>query len=79
MDSSGYRLGISSGRYIITGREQESKYRFFFNFIRFYYLFILPSGGGSVPFVHPRKYAPVNIIMDIVSVIRSTFISSYVK
>ena len=47
----------------LTGREEESKYCFFnfnFNFIYFIYLFIfLPSGGGSVPFVHPRKYAPV--------------------
>ena len=32
----------------------------FYSFVfLFYYLFILPSGGGSVPFVHPRKYAPV--------------------
>ena len=25
----------------------------------FFFFFFLPYGGGSVPFVHPRKYAPV--------------------
>ena len=30
-----------------------------FYFYLFNYLF-LPSGGGSVLFVHPRKYAPEN-------------------
>ena len=59
MHSSGSRLGISSKRRINRQRGRVQILSFF-NFIRFYfiYLFILPSGGGSVPFVHPRKYAP---------------------
>ena len=36
-----------------TAREVESKYCLFL-----FYLFIFSSGGGSVPFIHPRKYAP---------------------
>ena len=62
MHSSGYRLGIglSSGRLI--NRQRGRVQILFFYFILFYfiyYLFILSSGGGSMPFVHPRKYAPV--------------------
>ena len=63
MHSSGYRLGISSGRCI---NRQRRRVQILFSlillvFILFYYLFILPSGGGLVPFIHPRKYAPVHI------------------
>ena len=33
-------------------------YCFFILMFLFYLFIILPSGGRSVPFVHPRKYAP---------------------
>ena len=39
----------------LTGREEESKHCFHLLFYLFIYL---PFGGGSVPFVHARKYAP---------------------
>ena len=45
------------------------------------YLFILPSVGGSVPLVHPRKYAPVynikNNIETLFQRIKSYRISEY--
>ena len=45
----------------LTGREEESKYGFLFLFFHFIlFIYFLPSGGGSVPFVHPRKYALVS-------------------
>ena len=61
LHSSGHKLGIPSGRCInrLRGSPNTVFYfiRFYFIFL-FIHLFILPSGGGSVPFVHPRKYAP---------------------
>ena len=39
----------------LTGREEVQV--LFFYFIDYLFIF-LPSGGGLVPFVHPRKYAP---------------------
>ena len=41
----------------LTGREA---FFILLVFILFHYLFILPSGGGSVPFVYPCKYDPAS-------------------
>ena len=58
MHSSRYRLGTPSGRCINRQRGRVQILLFYFiRFILFYYLLILPSGEGLVPFVHPCKYA----------------------
>ena len=57
LHNSGHRLGIPSGRCI--NRQRGRVHNTVFYFI-YFYLF-LPSGGGSVPFVHPLKYAPASV------------------
>ena len=58
MHSSGYRLGIFSGLCINRQKGRVQILFFYFIFYLIYFYFVLPSGGGSVQFVHPRKYAP---------------------
>ena len=60
MHCSGYRLGMSSGRCI---NKQRGRVQIQFFFILFFffiiYLFILSSGEGLVPFVHPIPHSRI--------------------
>ena len=56
--------------------------RYLFLFYLFIYLFILAPGGGPVPFVHPRKYAPdcdLKLYFGIFSVLELEMIRVYYK
>ena len=53
VSDSGHRLGIPIGRCI---NRQRGRVQILFLILFFLFFYFLPSGGGSVPFVHPRKY-----------------------